>query len=445
MENNIKEKIYKVSDILRGAFPYEIYCDICVFSVFLKYILDNQKLPYNQTSFELQRMFDLAELNEEALVKASMVLEEQYELPQSSLVDLAQIYIRFNNTQQSYDITTKVLNELKETSFIEQGREIVEALKEVYYSSATSFGRIMSDKITSRPLSNLIKKLVDIQDGDGYADLTYGIGISTLEIVGDKNCFITGFEINRTSTVVAEMLLIMLEKDNINLIMGDVLDVQIKENSFDKIVTMPPVGMRVKEFGSASTDIMDKFNLPQKTINMDMLILLKSLVALKSGGIAIVTVTPNFLFSKTSIDKKIRKEIVKNNLNTVIQLPNLYYGSGIATIVLILEKSKQTDGVLFVDASTNEHFPFFDKSSKSVTNLTESGIDKIKEIYEKRKVEEGVSNVATTKTIEENDFLLTLVKYIKVKNERKVISNKAIDKRLSELYKELKEILDRED
>ena len=132
-------------------------------------------------------------------------------------------------------------------------------------------------------------------------------------------------------------------------------------------------------------------------------------------------------------------------MNTVIQLPNLYYGSGIATIVLILEKNKQTDEVLFVDASTNDHFPFFNKSSKSATNLTESGIDKIKEIYEERKVEEGISNVATTKIIEENDFLLTLVKYVKVKNERKVISNKDIDQRLRELYKELKEILDRED
>lgn len=445
MENNIKEKIYKVSDILKGSFPYEIYCDICVFCVFLKYILDNQKLPYDQTSFALQRMFDLAELNEEALVKASMVLEEQYKLPQSSLVDLAQIYIRFNNMQQSYNITTKVLDELKEINFTERGREIVEALKEIYYSSATSFGRIMSDKMTSRPLSNLIKKLSDIQDGDNYADLTYGIGISTLEIVGDKNCFITGFEINRSSIVVAEMLLIMLERDSINLIMGDVLDVQIKENSFDKIVTMPPLGMRVKEFSSASTDIMDKFNLPRKPINMDMLILLKSLMALKSDGIAIVTVTPNFLFSNTSIDKKIRKEIVKNNLNTVIQLPNLYYGSGIATIVLILEKNKRTDDVLFVDASTNEYFPFFDKSSKPVTNLMESGIDKIKEIYEERSVEEGVSNVATIKAIEENDFLLTLVKYVKIKSKRKVISNKDIDKRLRELYKELKEILDREE
>ncbi len=149
--------------------------------------------------------------------------------------------------------------------------------------------------------------------------------------------------------------------------------------------------------------------------------------------------------SNKKLDKKIRKEIVKNNLNTVIQLPNLYYGSGIATIVLILEKNKRTDDVLFVDASTNEYFPFFDKSSKPVTNLMESGIDKIKEIYEERSVEEGVSNVATIKAIEENDFLLTLVKYVKIKSKRKVISNKDIDKRLRELYKELKEILDREE
>lgn len=442
MENRIKENIYKMSDILKGFFPYETYCNLCTFCVFLKYVLDNEKLPYDKTSFELQRMFDRAEPNKEALIKESMALEEQYKLPQSSLVDLAQIYIGFNDTKKSYNVATKVLNELKEISFAERGEEIVGILKEIFYSSAASFGKIMSDKITSRPLSNLIKELINVQDGEHYADFTYGIGISTLEIVGDKNCSITGYEINRSHIAVAGMLLIMSGRDNVNLIMGDVLDIEMNDDSFDKIVTMPPLGMRVKELSTVSVDILKRFHLPQKQLNMDSLILLKSLAALKKDGIAVVTVTPSFLFSRAVMDKEIRKQIVKKYLNAVIQLPNLYYGSGISTIMLILEKQKQADNVLFVDASTNEYFRFFDKPVRPIANLTESGIAKIKEIYQERRSEEGVSNIVTTEEIEENEFLLTLVKYIKVKSKKKIISNKEIDKRLKKLYSELKDILD---
>lgn len=442
MENKIKNSIYNVSNILRGAFPYEMYGDICVYCVFLKYILDNGKMPYDKNLFDLQRMFDLAELNEEALINASIALEEQYKLSQSSLVDFAQSYVRFHNMQQSYNVTAKVLNQLKEISFENQGKEIVEALKEILYSSASSFGRIMGEKITSKSLSHLMKKLIDIQGEDCYADFAYGIGISTLEIIGDKNCSITGYELNRSSIAVAEMLLIMSGKEKFNLILGDVLDIDIKENSLDKIVTMPPFGVRVREFSTASVNILEKFNLPQKQLNTDTLILLKALASLRKDGTVVMTITPNFLFSNTVMDKEIRKLIVKNHLKAVIQLPNLYYGTGISTVVFVLAKQRQTNTVLFVDAATNEYFSFFDKTSKSVSNLTETGIAKIKELYQEAKSEEGVSYVATTEEIEKKDFLLTLAKYIKVASNREIISNKEIDKRLKELYLELKDILE---
>ena len=438
----IKKVIYNVSDILRGSFPYQMYSDICVYCVFLKYILDNKKLPYDKALFDLQRIFDLAELNEEGLIDTSNAIEEKYGLPQSSLVDFAQNFIRFHNMQQSYNVTEKVLNILKEISFENQGKEIVEALKEILYSSASNFGRIMGEKITSKSLSDLIKELIEIRDEDCYADFAYGIGISSLEIIGDKKCSITGYELNRSSIAVAEMLLIILGKENFNLIQRDVLDINIKENSLDKIVTMPPFGARVREFSASSIDILEKFNLPQKQLNIDTLILLKALAALRKDGTVVMTVTPNFLFSNTVMDKEIRKLIVKNNLKAVIQLPNLYYGTGISTVILVLSKHRQTNTVLFVDAGTNEYFPFFDKTSRPISNLTETGIAKIKELYQDAKSEEGVSCVATTEEIEKNDFLLTLVKYIKVKINRETISNEEIDKRLKELYRELKDILE---
>lgn len=82
---------------------------------------------------------------------------------------------------------------------------------------------------------------------------------------------------NRSSIAVAEMLLIISGKENFNLIQGDVLEIDIKENSLDKIVTMPPLGDRVREFSTDIIDILEKFNLPQKQLNIDTLILLKAL------------------------------------------------------------------------------------------------------------------------------------------------------------------------
>lgn len=437
MKNTIKEIIYSAADLIKGSFPYEVYSDICIYLIFLKYILDNEKMPYDKTSFELQRMFDRAELNEEALINASISLEKQYEFPQNSLVDLAQMYIRFNKT--------KVLNNLSEINFKKQGKEIVKALKEMLYLSAKHFGRIMSDKMTSKPLSNLIKELIDIGYKDHYADFMYGMGISTLEIVGDEKCCITGYERERSSIAAAKMLLIISERRDVELILGDVLDIKIPENSFDKIVTMPPLGVRVKEFSPASIKLLDKFCLPKKPLKMDSLILLKAITALKERGTAIISVTPNFLSSIAVMDKAVRKLIVEKYLKAVIQLPNLYYGTGVLPILLVIEKSRQTNDVLFINAETNEFFDFFGKSYGPVANLTREGIVKIKELYQTKKSEEGISYVATTETIKENNFLLTLAKYVKVKRKREVISNQEIDIRLRELYSELKEILGRED
>lgn len=448
MNNKIGDIIYNVANALKSSFPYEEYSNICVYCVFIKYILDNEKLPYDKTTFDLQKMFDRAELNEKVLKDASTHIEEIYKFPQSSLVDFAQTYIRFCEMQKSYDVSSKVLNILKTVTFKDCGNVILEALKAMFYSAASNFGRLMSEKVTSKSLSNLIKELICVQDKDNYADFAFGIGTSTLEITVDKDCSITGFEINRSSIAVAEMLLIISGKEKFNLIMEDILDIDVKKNSFDKIVTMPPIGVRSKVSNSIYDGVLKSFNLPanlkDKHINVDVVVLLKTLMALKNNGSAIITITPNFLFSNTVVDREIRRLLVKDYLRAVIQLPNLYYGTGISTVILVLTKKKKTDKVLFIDASTNEYFSFSDKSNKSISNLTAAGIAEIKEIYQSEKSIEGISHLATTEEIENNDFLLTLAKYIKVKSNRTIVSNEEIDKRLKELYSELKDILSKE-
>lgn len=442
MSKTIKEAIYNVSDIFRRSFPYEIYIDMCTYCVFLKYILDNEKLPYDKVSFDLQRMFYTADADGEIMLKASYTIEEKYNLPKSSLADFAQTFIKFNNLRQSTDTSSQVFNILKEIDFSGKGREIIDALNEVLYSSASNFGVLLGERITSKSLSKLIKKLTAIHSSDSYADFAYGIGISTLEIIGEADCQITGYEINRSSVAMAGMLLIISGHENFNLVMGDSLELQTDENCYDKIVFFPPLGAKCTELKPAYTKLMQKFGLPAKRTALDVLMLLKALTALKNDGRCFMTVTPGFLFSNTVTDRAVRKLITQKHLKAVIQLPNMYYGTRVQTVLLILEKQKAADTVIFVDGSSNEYFGFTDKLSRSVSSLTEKGIDKILEAVNEMNTVDGISKVATNNEIEKNNYLLTPSKYIKSNTNEARMPTREIDKRLKQLYNELKELME---
>lgn len=79
-------------------------------------------------------------------------------------------------------------------------------------------------------------------------------------------------------------------------------------------------------------------------------------------------------------EQKIRKYLIENNfIDCIIQLPdNLFFGTSIATCIMVLKKSKTDNATLFIDAS---------KECVKVTNsnkLTQENIDAIVEAFAKR-------------------------------------------------------------
>lgn len=447
MNDSLVMILAKVRDELGRCCSYAHHDALTVYLSFLKYVIDNKLIPLNEASdcailLDAQRMFDIAVLEEEKLLQFGYVVERHFELPQGSMNFFASLCCRsINGSNDSID---KVLLLLKEISFENEGKSVGIVLQQQLWKSATTFGRMLSDSVSSKSLSLIMKELMNISDGDVFADFTMGFGVSSMEATANVNCKITGYDINQEKIAVAKMMLTMAGNDSVSVCCEDTTKAEIQENSFDKIAITPPLGVKIKEdaLDSVEKDLLEKYGLPVKITTLTVLMVLKALDTLKSHGKIVIAVAPNVLFSSTVVDKMFRELISKKHLSAVLQFPSLYYGTNLQTIVLVLEKKRANEEIVFVDCATNKYYPFITREQRNSIDITEEGLKKIDAIIREKQVILGVSNVVSVPEIERNDYLLALVKYVFVEEQREYISNQAIDERLNVLYEKLKNLLE---
>ena len=132
-------------------------------------------------------------------------------------------------------------------------------------------------------------------------------------------------------------------------------------------------------------------------------------------------------------EQKIRRYLVENNyVDCIIQLPsNLFFGTSIATCIMVMKKGKADNKVLFIDA-TNECI--------KVTNnnkLTEDNIKNIVDAFVSRKDTEHFSKLASYDEISDNNFNLSVSTYVEAEDTREKID-------IVKLNAEIKEIVARE-
>jgi type I restriction enzyme M protein len=145
-----------------------------------------------------------------------------------------------------------------------------------------------------------------------------------------------------------------------------------------------------------------------------------------------------------SCDKKIRKNLLEShNIVAVIGLPEkIFTNTPISTIIMVLEKNRATDDVLFIDASKG-----FEKQKNS-NKLRQEDIDKIVDAYLARKDSDKYSHVATMDEIRENDYNLNIPRYVDTFEEEEPIdtaklleSMKTLSNEETQLKAELKEMM----
>ena len=163
-----------------------------------------------------------------------------------------------------------------------------------------------------------------------------------------------------------------------------------------------------------------------------MAFIMHSLSWLASNGTAAIVCFPGIMY-RGGAEKKIRKYLIDNNfIDCVIQLPsNLFFGTSIATCIMVMKKGKKDNKVLFIDA-TNECI--------KVTNnnkLTAEHIDKIVDTYAGRSVNDHFSYLADYNEVASNDYNLSVSTYVEAEDTREKID-------IIKLNAEIAEIVTRE-
>lgn len=443
MKKMFYEKMWQCLDSLRGEFAYGDCNRILIYMVFLKFIVDNKKLPLNNDTFsmclEAQRMFDKAELNQESIMKLNYMIENHFEMSSGSLTEFSNLYFKVIEMRKSQKST--ILERLCDISFENENTALLEAIKMILWETTSSFGRMMGEEVSTKSLSNVMKELLLVQDGESFADFAYGFGLSSLEITDGKQSDVTGYEMNKNTATLAQMLLIISGKEKFAFYHCDATKADMYSDSFDKIGIVPPLGVKMRELDDTQKSLLEEFTLPVKSANMEVLLSLQGIKSLKENGKMVIAVTPSILFSATLVEKKFREFISNHYLSAVITLPSLYYGTAVATNLLVLEKKRKTKEVIFIDSSGNDFFLFANKDKKAQTEMTEEGIGKIVEIIETEQAIEGISYSCSVEELQKNDFLLSPSRYVQVVKKRERLSNEEIDERLRELYAEINRVI----
>ncbi|HON44068.1 MAG TPA: type I restriction-modification system subunit M, partial [Planctomycetota bacterium] len=274
---------------------------------------------------------------------------------------------------------------------------------------ASNAGKSGGEFFTPQTVSKLLARLV--MDGktriNKVYDPTCGSGSLLLQMKKqfDEHIIEQGFfgqEINMTNFNLARMNMFLhnVNYNNFSIKRGDTLinPQHNKEKPFDAIVSNPPYS--IKWIGDADpTLIHDERFAPAGKLApksyADYAFIMHSLSYLSSKGRAAIVCFPGIFYRKGA-EKTIRKYLVDNNfIDCVIQLPeNLFFGTSIATCILVMAKNKTKNKVLFIDAS---------KEFKKETNnniLEEKNIQTIVEEFRNRKNIKHLSRYVDTSEIE---------------------------------------------
>ena len=160
----------------------------------------------------------------------------------------------------------------------------------------------------------------------------------------------------------------------------------------------------------------------------DMAFIMHSLSWLAPNGTAAIVCFPGIMY-RGGAEKKIRKYLIDNNfVDCIIQLPsNLFFGTSIATCIMVLKKGKSDNTTIFIDAT---------KECIKVTNnnrLTEDNLQKIVSAFARREEIKHFSHVASYEEIAENDYNLSVSTYVEAEDTREVIDIKKLNAEIEEI------------
>ena len=251
-----------------------------------------------------------------------------------------------------------------------------------------------------------------------------------------------GQEINLTTYNLCRinMFLHDINYEHFDIAHGDTLTdpVHWDDEPFEAIVSNPPYS--TKWDGDSNTLLInDPRYAPAGVLapksKADLAFTMHILSWLAVNGTAAIVEFPGVLY-RGGAEKKIRKYLIDNNyVDTVIQLPpDLFFGTTIATCVIVLKKSKADNSTLFIDASD-----LFVRSGNK-NKLTEENQEAILSAFVGRTDSDHFVRLVDNTEIEENDYNLSVTSYVEPEDTRESVDIVALNAEIAEIVTRQQEL-----
>ena len=307
---------------------------------------------------------------------------------------------------------------------------------------ASNAGKSGGEFFTPQTVSKLLARLVMVGKDkiNKVYDPTCGSGSLLLQMKKQYEDHILedgffGQEINMTNYNLARMNMFLhnINYNNFDIKRGDTLlnPQHLEEKPFDAIVSNPPYSVKWVGDGDPTLINDDRFapagKLAPKS-KADFAFIMHSLNHLSNKGRAAIVCFPG-IFYRGGAEKTIRQYLVDNNfVEAVISLPdNLFFGTSIATTILVLAKNKLENKTLFIDAS---------KEFKKETNnnvLTDDNIEHIIELFTNcQSVDYKAAFVDNDVIGSEQDYNLSVSTYVEQEDTREKIDIDELNKEIAE-------------
>ena len=251
-----------------------------------------------------------------------------------------------------------------------------------------------------------------------------------------------GQEINLTTYILCRinMFLNDIGYEKFDIRNGDTLTdpAHWDDEPFEAIVSNPPYS--IKWEGDANPVLINDPRFAPAGVlapksKADLAFVMHALAWLAPNGTAAIVSFPGIMY-RGGAEQKIRQYLVDNNfVEAVIQLPdNLFFGTSIATCILVLKKGKRDNSVLFIDAT---------KECVKVTNnnkLTDANIANILKAFADRQTVKHFAALVPHEDIAAQDYNLSVSTYVEQEDTREKIDIVQLEAELEEIVKRENEL-----
>lgn len=318
------------------------------------------------------------------------------------------------------------LGDLQDNS-IDLFGDAYEYLMQMYAANA---GKSGGEYYTPQEVSELLARITVVgkTEVNKVYDPAAGSGSLLLKfakVLGKENVRqgFYGQEINLTTYNLARinMFLHDVNYEKFNLAHGDTLldPAHWDDEPFEAIVSNPPYS--IKWDGDANPLLINDPRFAPAGVlapksKADLAFTMHILSWLAVNGTAAIVEFPGVLY-RGGAEQKIRKYLVDNNyVDAVIQLPaDLFFGTTIATCIIVLKKSKQDNSVLFIDASAEF------KRNSNKNKLTGANQQRVLDAFTTREDVDHFAKIIANEDIAANDYNIAVSSYVEQEDTREVV------------------------